>query len=280
MRPSEPEILRDQLRRCDRPILIMADLVGAGGLADLGDLARRDPAARRLDQEVAEPPGGADVIGQPHHHVEAAVAVQHPRDHPAVGEATELVDDGEQALAWSQALAPLLGEFGYAALSLAGRERPLLSLQLAAATAPEPALLARLTALAELDGDGALDYADVRRAITKRALVAEGLLEGIAFFGEAAAASWLRDALLAGQPVAPLRRWLFLPAATPPEALVSRRGRTVCNCQDVAETEIASALAAGARSLETLQERLKCGTGCGACVPELNRMIDALTRAA
>jgi assimilatory nitrate reductase catalytic subunit len=188
--------------------------------------------------------------------------------------------DGEQALAWSQALAPLLGEFGYAALSLAGRERPVLSLQLAAVTAPEPALLTRLCALAALEGDGVLDYADARRAITKRALVADGVLEGIAFFGETAAAGWLRDALLAGQPVAPLRRWLFLPASAPPADLVSRRGRIVCNCQDVAETEIAAALAAGDRDLDALQRRLKCGTGCGACVPELNRMIDALTQAA
>lgn len=188
--------------------------------------------------------------------------------------------DGEQALAWSQALAPLLGEFGYAAISLAGRDTPVLSLQLAAAEAPPPALLERLVVLADLAGEGLLDYADARRHITKRALIVADRLEGIAFFGETAAAVWLRDALLSGQPVAPLRRWLFLPAAAPPAELVPRRGRIICNCEDVAEAEIAAALATGSVSLEALQGRLKCGTGCGACVPELNRMIDSLTQAA
>ena len=69
----------------DAPAAVLAqDLVGAVGLPDLGDLARRHPARRRLDQQVAEPVGGAQPVGQPHHHVEAAVAVDHARDHAAV----------------------------------------------------------------------------------------------------------------------------------------------------------------------------------------------------
>jgi len=188
--------------------------------------------------------------------------------------------DGEQALRWSEALAPVLGEFGYAALSLAGRESPVLSLQLAAAEAPDPVLLERLVAIAGMAGEGLLAYLDARRHIAKRALIVDGRLECIAFFGETAAAGWLRDAMLAGQPVEPLRRWLFLPAGAPPADLVAHRGRVVCNCENVAEAEIAAAIATGAGSLEALQGRLKCGTGCGACVPELNRMLHSLIQAA
>ena len=65
---------------------------GPVGLLDLGDLARRNPAGRRLDQEVAEPLRRAQVVRQPHHHVEAAVAVDHARHHAAVRQPAELID--------------------------------------------------------------------------------------------------------------------------------------------------------------------------------------------
>ncbi|HKO87320.1 MAG TPA: (2Fe-2S)-binding protein [Burkholderiales bacterium] len=45
----------------------------------------------------------------------------------------------------------------------------------------------------------------------------------------------------------------------------------VCNCLDVAETEIQRALKQGA-DFTVLQATLKCGTECGSCLPELRRM--------
>jgi assimilatory nitrate reductase catalytic subunit len=50
------------------------------------------------------------------------------------------------------------------------------------------------------------------------------------------------------------------------------RGRTLCNCFDVAEADIVSAIAAGA-TLAKVQKDLKCGTNCGSCVPELRRLV-------
>jgi assimilatory nitrate reductase catalytic subunit len=49
------------------------------------------------------------------------------------------------------------------------------------------------------------------------------------------------------------------------------RGRTVCNCFDVAENDIKVFLGES-KSLHALQASLKCGTSCGSCVPELRRM--------
>jgi assimilatory nitrate reductase catalytic subunit len=48
----------------------------------------------------------------------------------------------------------------------------------------------------------------------------------------------------------------------------------VCNCYDVSEDEIARELAA-ARPLGEVQARLKCGTECGSCLPELRRLAAA-----
>lgn len=47
--------------------------------------------------------------------------------------------------------------------------------------------------------------------------------------------------------------------------------RVVCACEGVREAAIQAALAQGA-TLEGLKETLRCGTGCGSCVPELKRL--------
>jgi len=52
------------------------------------------------------------------------------------------------------------------------------------------------------------------------------------------------------------------------------RGRTLCNCFDVAESEI-DAFAAASKSLAELQAKLRCGTSCGSCLPELKRKLAA-----
>ena len=50
------------------------------------------------------------------------------------------------------------------------------------------------------------------------------------------------------------------------------RGRILCNCFDVAESEI-DAFFAKSNSLAELQASLKCGTNCGSCLPELRRKV-------
>jgi assimilatory nitrate reductase catalytic subunit len=50
------------------------------------------------------------------------------------------------------------------------------------------------------------------------------------------------------------------------------RGRTLCNCFNVAEREI-DAFLAKSNSLPKLQASLKCGTNCGSCLPELQRRV-------
>ncbi|MEP5569819.1 MAG: molybdopterin-dependent oxidoreductase [Halioglobus sp.] len=50
-------------------------------------------------------------------------------------------------------------------------------------------------------------------------------------------------------------------------------GPMVCSCWEVGETEIRNAVAQGADSVETLGQRLRCGTQCGSCIPELKQII-------
>ena len=57
-------------------------------------------------------------------------------------------------------------------------------------------------------------------------------------------------------------------------ALAAARGRTLCNCFDVAESDI-DAFASASKSLAELQAKLRCGTNCGSCLPELRRKLAA-----
>ncbi len=177
----------------------------------------------------------------------------------------------EQALAWDVALSGLLADFAYASLTLSGRDSPLLCLHLAAAEQPKAELLAAIAAAAGMDRTP-LQYDDIRLGIHKRALIEDGRLSGIMLFGETAAGDWLKAAMLAGQAAEPLRRWLFAPMASIPNAPPSR-GRIVCNCHDVAVDQINAAIASGCDSLAGLRNELQCGSGCGACLPELSRLL-------
>jgi assimilatory nitrate reductase catalytic subunit len=121
-----------------------------------------------------------------------------------------------------------------------------------------------------LDSPHMLAFNDARRGIAKRALIADDRLAGALLCNETRATDWLLDLVARGGSTAELRKWLFAPLATPP-ASGPARGRIVCNCFDISESEIRADLAAGL-DLAALTEKRKCGTNCGSCLPELKRL--------
>lgn len=50
-------------------------------------------------------------------------------------------------------------------------------------------------------------------------------------------------------------------------------GATVCSCFGVGEKTILAAIAGGCRSVAQLGEKLRCGTNCGSCIPELKALL-------
>ncbi len=169
------------------------------------------------------------------------------------------------------ALQPLLAAFAYATLTLGGRDNPVLMLHGYAAAPIADTVLDRLDELFEL-GDAArtMRYIDARRRVEKAALVEDGIVQSVCLSGETVAQEWLKNMMIEGAPAAAVRAWILAPVASPPRGSFNR-GRIVCNCLDVAETEIRGVLAGGA-DLAQLQQRLKCGTECGSCMPELKRL--------
>ncbi|HCR57989.1 MAG TPA: hypothetical protein DIW62_09870, partial [Raoultella sp.] len=54
---------------------------------------------------------------------------------------------------------------------------------------------------------------------------------------------------------------------------VAPRGRIICSCFSVGERAIVEAIAGGCRTPAELGEKLKCGSNCGSCIPELKALL-------
>ncbi|MBI1906235.1 MAG: molybdopterin-dependent oxidoreductase [Rhodocyclales bacterium] len=167
---------------------------------------------------------------------------------------------------------PLLARFGYAALSVTGGERPVVTLHVAAAEMPEEALLDAVDACFGVRGeDATLVFEDTRRGVLKRVRIAGGELRALRLCGEVAAFDWLVASMGRGQLADTVKPWLFVPLDHAPVALPVV-GRIICSCHGVAEQRIVEAIRGGA-DLPGLQTLLKCGSACGSCLPELRRLL-------
>jgi assimilatory nitrate reductase catalytic subunit len=180
----------------------------------------------------------------------------------------------EKALALQSALRPYMRQFAFASCTLFGRERVGVLFRAADDYPATQELTAKIEAEFGLAGAQVLRYDDARRGNARRILVQDGALVAVALAGDTSAEHWLRDYLENEQSVAKLGRLLLMPSNQAPQGFKAR-GRIVCTCFNVAESEILAALPAGPScTLEGLQQKLKCGTNCGSCVPELKKLIE------
>jgi assimilatory nitrate reductase catalytic subunit len=166
----------------------------------------------------------------------------------------------------------LLTHFDYATCGLFGRDNGMVVLRASHTSVPDAEVIDQLDQLLGMvEGAPMLNYDDAKRGISKRILVENGQVTGVRLIGETLAADWLKQVMQQGEFTDELRRWALAPLSTPPNGQKSR-GKIICNCFDVSENEIIETCEAGA-DLQTLQAKLKCGTNCGSCVPELKRLV-------
>jgi assimilatory nitrate reductase catalytic subunit len=69
--------------------------------------------------------------------------------------------------------------------------------------------------------------------------------------------------------------WLLLAGR---ELDAAPKGALICSCHEVGEEQIEQAIRGGCADVQSLGKQLRCGTGCGSCIPELKNII-ARTRA-
>ncbi len=189
--------------------------------------------------------------------------------------------DEAQALLLHARLQPFMRRFAFSSCTLFGRERVGVLLRAADDYAGEPALVREIETLFGIDGASVLRYDDTKRGNARHMLVADGKLAAVALAGDITAEHWLKQMLEADTSVAALGRLLLSPSSSAPQGFKSR-GRIVCSCLNVAQNEIGAALETMGGvpdKLAALQARLKCGTSCGSCVPELKQMVFAASSA-
>jgi assimilatory nitrate reductase catalytic subunit len=186
----------------------------------------------------------------------------------------------DDAMAARGALQSLMASFAFAACVPFGRERQGVLFRAANAVPVADDILLRIEALLGLAGTKVLRYKDDRRG-QRRAVRLSGQgeelrIEGFLLAGDTSAEAWMRPLLQDALPAQRYGRLLLLPGANPPIPVVGR-GQQVCSCFDVSATQIEAVLgdAQGDDStrLAQLQARLKCGTNCGSCIPELKKFV-------
>jgi assimilatory nitrate reductase catalytic subunit len=190
----------------------------------------------------------------------------------------------DDALALRQQLGAVMRGFAYASCVPFGHDGHGVLLRLAATEAPAPERIGGIEAAFGL-GPGqpqVLRYEDrrrgQRRAIGLQRDGAEARLRGFVLAGDTRAEAWIKALLLQRLPAQAYGRQLLSPDVRAPQALAPA-GRQVCSCFNVGEAAITDTLAGcdgtpGER-LAALQQRLKCGTNCGSCLPELRRWAHA-----
>ena len=120
-----------------------------------------------------------------------------------------------------------------------------------------------------------LEYADPSAGTYRALHLQDERLESCLFIGarpELPARSWLAS-LFAKTALSALERATLLSGR--PANPSADAGATVCACFNVGRNAIEAAILAGCRDAPALGKRLKAGTNCGSCIPELRRMIEA-----
>jgi len=190
--------------------------------------------------------------------------------------------DAERLFALRDEVRAVAAGLDHASVVLIGQARGGILLRAAGAVAFDADTLARIDRCFALDGSDVARYDDARRAVGRRIRVIMGRLAAVRLCGDVTGAAWLREWLTGDRDVAALGSALLSPSVRPPGG-VRLRGRVVCACHDVAETDIVAALSAEtgtpAVALAAVQSALKCGTGCGSCMPELRRLASTLAQA-
>jgi len=179
-----------------------------------------------------------------------------------------------QAVAWirgdgaalQRTLSDWLEAFDYAVAVRVATGGGGLRLRFAARTTPEPAQLERLLdQLGIAHADVAFD--DPARGLYRRIRcqdsgVAVYFLAGTSLGAEAALNHWADT----GVRPEPLLEVLM------GKSTITPRARTVCACNNVTDLAIIDGIRRGL-DLSALKQTLNCGTGCGSCVAQINRMI-------
>ena len=120
-----------------------------------------------------------------------------------------------------------------------------------------------------------LDYTDAAAGTYRAGYLHDEQLQACLFISrrpELPSRSWLASLFQKARITPAERRNLLAGFPADPAA---DSGAVVCACFGVGRNSIENAIRAGCTDARTIGKKLKAGTNCGSCVPELNRMLAA-----
>jgi assimilatory nitrate reductase catalytic subunit len=123
------------------------------------------------------------------------------------------------------------------------------------------------------------EFSDGGRSLTRVAAFLDGVLEGVVFVGPAdAMPRWDVVRALFAQPVLSERERRTLLSGRSADGLADA-GPLICACFGVGLSAIREAITGGAVSVDAIGKKLRAGTNCGSCIPELRGIIERAVRA-
>ncbi len=175
----------------------------------------------------------------------------------------------------------LMPAFEFASCVPFGRDKTGVLFRAASHEPVDESMQKRIESLFGLDAPQTLRYADKRLQQQRRALFSRQdediFLRAILLAGDISAAAWINTLLKDELPATAYGRLVLMPGSKAPIA-VAARGKEVCTCFGVSEDAIAAELTMTEgnddQRLAAVQSKLKCGTNCGSCLPELRRIIE------
>jgi NAD(P)H-dependent nitrite reductase large subunit len=126
------------------------------------------------------------------------------------------------------------------------------------------------------DKDEVTTYADASRGIYKKVIVREGRLNGAIVLGDAVAGPRLLQVFQRGEPVPqdPAELLFSLASAKQKSVVDEPDSFQVCNCNGVSKRKILDAVAAGFRTIKSVCESTRAGTGCGSCKNLVQALVE------
>ncbi|MGQ0504109.1 MAG: (2Fe-2S)-binding protein, partial [Myxococcaceae bacterium] len=126
--------------------------------------------------------------------------------------------------------------------------------------------------------DEVIKYSEPSRGIYKKLVVRDGRLLGGVLLGETAQAPELLRLFARDLKVPQNRAELLFPAgdAAPPSVMDLPDAAQICNCNGVTKERVVAAVKGGCRTLKSLCDATRAGTGCGSCKPQVQALLEGV----
>ena len=126
-------------------------------------------------------------------------------------------------------------------------------------------------------GDEEVSYVERSRGIYKKLIIRNGQLAGAILLGDSLRAASLHQYFDQGSELPENRAELLFPMSGEAKPLTMAYvpdSAQICNCNGVSKGRLVQIIQAGCRSLKSLCEATRAGTGCGSCKPQVQAILE------